>query len=105
VVALADDSGSTARIVQLVEDAPPGAKWAIGTESRLVHRLQQQHPGQLIVSLSETPPFCRTMSQITLSNLAETLDALDHGELHNEVTVDPTTAHWAKIALDRMLAL
>ena len=67
VVDLADDAGSTAHIIAQVEAAPPGAQWAIGTEARLVHRLQADHPEQQIVSLADVPPFCRTMSQITLA--------------------------------------
>jgi quinolinate synthase len=55
VVRLADDAGSTAYIIRQVEAAPAGAQWAIGTESRLVARLQQEHPEQTIVSW----PTCR----------------------------------------------
>jgi quinolinate synthase len=105
LVALADDAGSTAYILKQVEAAPAGTQWAIGTESRLVHRLQAEHPDQLILSLSDVPPFCANMSQITLANLADVLNALSHGDLLNEVTVEPETRHWAKIALERMLAL
>ena len=105
VVALADESGSTARIIHLVETAAPGTHWAIATESRLVYRLQDEHPDQVIQPLADVPPFCRTMSQITLSNLAATLEALEAGELVNEVTVEPETAHWGRVALERMLKL
>ncbi len=105
LVALADDAGSTAYIVKQVEAAPAGTQWAIGTESRLVHRLQAEHPNQLILSLSDVPPFCANMSQITLANLAEVMDALARGELLNEVTVEPETRHWARVALERMLSL
>ncbi len=105
LVALADDAGSTAYILKQVEAAPAGTQWAIGTESRLVHRLQAEHPDQLILSLSDVPPFCANMSQITLANLAEIMDALARGDLLNEVTVEPETRRWAKIALERMLLL
>jgi len=105
VVDLADDAGSTAHLIALVEGAPPGTRWAIGTESRLVHRLQEEHPEQQIVSLADVPPFCRTMSQITLANLATVLEALADGELVHEVTVGAETARWARIALERMLSV
>jgi quinolinate synthase len=105
VVDLADEAGSTAHIIALVEAAPAGSRWAIGTEARLVHRLQAQHPEQEIVSLADVPPLCRTMSQITVAQLARTVESLDGGELRSEVTVDAETAHWAGIALERMLAL
>lgn len=105
VVDLADDTGSTAHIIRQVEAAPPGTRWAIGTESRLVHRLQRDHPEQLIVSLADVPPFCRTMGQITLPKLAHVLEVLAGGELVNEVCVEAETAHRARMALERMLGL
>jgi quinolinate synthase len=105
VVELADDAGSTAHIIAVVKAAPPGTRWAIGTEARLVHRLQAQHPGQQIVSLAGVPPFCSTMSQITVAKLAHVLEALAGGDLLHEVTVDAETARWARVALERMLAL
>jgi len=105
VVDLADDAGSTAYIIGQVEAAPPGARWAIGTEARLVHRLQAAHPEQQIVSLADVPPFCRTMSQITLENLADVLEALADGTIVNQVTVDAETARWARVALERMLTV
>jgi quinolinate synthase len=105
LVALTDDAGSTSYILKQIEAAPAGTQWAIGTESRLVHRLQAEHPDQLILSLSDVPPFCANMSQITIGNLAEIMDALAHGELLNEVTVEPEIRKWARVALERMLAL
>ena len=41
---LADISGSTGKIIEAVETAPPGTKWAIGTELHLVNRLRDEHP-------------------------------------------------------------
>jgi quinolinate synthase len=105
VVDLADDSGSTASILDQIQAASPGSMWAIGTESRMVRRLQKEHPDQLIVSLASTPPFCRTMAQITLPALASVLDGLARGEIINKVTVEPETAHWARRALERMLSV
>ncbi len=105
VVRLADDAGSTSYIIKQVEASAPGTVWAIGTETRLVRRLQIEHPEQIIVSLAERPPFCPTMGLITLRKLAETLEALARGELHNEITVEPERARWAKVALERMLEI
>jgi quinolinate synthase len=105
VVDLADDVGSTAHIITQVEAAPAGTQWAIGTESRLTQRLQREHPEQTLASLADVLPFCATMGQITLQNLAGVLEALARGELLNEVVVDADTAHWARIALEQMLAL
>jgi quinolinate synthase len=105
VADLADGVGSTALIIEQVRGAPPGSQWAIGTETRLVHRLQKEHPEQRIIPLADVAPFCRTMSQITLQNLADVLEPLVEGQLVHEVTVDPETARLAKIALERMLAV
>lgn len=105
VVALADSVGSTSHIIKQIEAALSGTTWAVGTESRLVLRLQQEHPEQTIVPLSARPPYCPTMGMITLRKLAETLEALQRGESPNEVTVEPETAQWARVALERMLNL
>jgi quinolinate synthase len=105
VVDLADSAGSTAFIVQQVAAAPPGTRWAIGTESHLVHRLQKEHPEQEVLSLSPVPAFCRTMGQITLANLAAVLDSLAEGRPANRVTVAGEVAAPARLALERMLAV
>ncbi len=105
VVALADEAGSTSVIIKRLEAAPPESQWAIGTESRLVQRLQHEHPDKRIISLADVPPFCIMMGQITLRNLARVVEKLAQGELYNEVTVEEETARWAKVALERMLAL
>jgi quinolinate synthase len=105
VVDLADDVGSTAHIIAQVEAAPVGTQWAIGTESCLVGRLRHEHPEQAVLSLADTPPYCHMMGKITLHKLARVLEALARGELLNEVVVEADTAHWARIALEQMLAL
>jgi quinolinate synthase len=70
-----------------------------------VQRLQREHPEQQIMSLADAPPFCRMMGKITLPKLAAVLEALSRGELLNSVTVDEETARWARVALERMLAI
>jgi quinolinate synthase len=105
VVALADDAGSTAHIIREIEAASPGTVWAVGTETRLVRRLDRQHPDQTVEPLADVPPFCATMGQITVDNLAATLDALARDEPIHEVTVEAETARWAQVALERMLEL
>lgn len=105
VVDLADDAGSTAQLIQQVEAAPANTQWAIGTENRLVNRLQQQHPEQRIISLADVAPYCTTMTQTTLQNLTELLEALAQGELFNEVIIDPEIVAEARLALERMLAI
>jgi quinolinate synthase len=105
VVEMADDVGSTAHIIKQIAAAGPGSRWAVGTESRLVHRLQREHPDRLVIPLAAVAPYCATMGQITLENLATLLTRLVEGESINEVKVDKETARWAEVALQRMLAL
>ncbi|RLC76092.1 MAG: hypothetical protein DRI81_10660 [Chloroflexi bacterium] len=105
VVDLADEAGSTAYIIRQVEESPPGAKWAIGTEFNLVNRLAEEHPEQLIVSLSPAPSYCRTMNLITVEKLARVLEGLARGEIINPVTVPPDVARDARVALERMLEI
>ena len=105
VVATADLYGSTEFIIQQVEKAPAGTQWAIGTEINLVHRLAKEHPEQLIFCLDPIVCPCSTMYRIHPAYLAWVLEALVQGEVINQVSVDEQTAHWARIALERMLAL
>jgi quinolinate synthase len=88
-----------------VEAAEPGTAWAIGTELNLVKRLALQHPEQRIVYLDKTVCFCSTMNRIDLPHLVWALENLVEGRVVNRITVDPEVAHWARVALDRMLAL
>jgi quinolinate synthase len=45
------------------------------------------------------------MNRIDLPHLVWALESLADGVLVNQITVDPDTSRWAKVALDRMLAL
>jgi len=105
VVDLADGVGSTAQMVRLVETAPAGTQWAIGTESRFVDRLRSEHPGQTIVSLVDPPSFCATMARNTLEKLARVLDFVQRGEPAGEVAVSAEIGRWARTAVERMLTL
>ena len=105
VVEKADAVGSTERIISTIEAAEPGTAWAIGTELNLVKRLALAHPDKEIVYLDRTVCFCSTMNRIDLPHLVWALESLVEGTVPNRITVDPDTAHWAKVALDRMLAL
>jgi quinolinate synthase len=105
VVLAADRIGSTSQIVRWVAEAPAGASIAIATELNLVRRLATEHPDKQIVFLDDTVCFCATMNRIDLPHLVWVLEALVDGEVVNEVRVDPETRRWARVALDRMLAL
>jgi quinolinate synthase len=45
------------------------------------------------------------MFRIDAPHLAWTLESLVEGRVVNRITVDPETTHWAKVALERMLAI
>jgi quinolinate synthase len=103
VFELADESGSTGKIIKTVQAAPPGTKWAIGTELHLVNRLKQEHPEQEIYFLSPVVCMCATMYRIDLAHLAWSLENLATGTPVNVIEVDDDTAKWSLVALERML--
>lgn len=105
VVSKADVVGSTEKIIATIAAAEPGTAWAVGTELNLVKRLAEQHPDKEIIYLDKTVCFCSTMNRIDLPHLVWALESLVEGTVPNRITVDPDTQHWAKVALDRMLAL
>ena len=105
VVSKADVVGSTEGIIRTLDAAEPGSAWAIGTELNLVKRLAAAHPDKQIVFLDKTVCFCSTMNRIDLPHFTWAMESLAAGRVVNQIEVDPDTAHWARVALDRMLAL
>jgi quinolinate synthase len=103
VVAASDLSGSTARIIQVVEEAPTGATIVVGTECHLVERLDKEHPDKRVIPLSLRA--CGSMALTQLKHLAYILDGLVAGETRNVVTVPDEVARWARLALDKMLQI
>jgi quinolinate synthase len=105
VVALADNVGSTERILEWVDAAPAGAVIGVGTEIHMVQRMDNEHPDKTVVSLDPLICPCSTMFRIDGPHLAWCLEALVRGEIVNQITVDEHTAEWARVALQRMLDL
>jgi quinolinate synthase len=103
VVEKADLVGSTEFIIQTIEGAPPGSRWAVGTELHLVNRLAKQHPDREVMFLSPMVCMCATMYRIDLPHLAWSLENLQRGTPANVIRVPEETAHWARVALQRML--
>ena len=101
ICAKADFVGSTSQIIKYIADADPEQKIAVGTEFNLVNRLRPKNT----YVLSSTKPECPTMNETTLEDVYLTLKAIDDGEPINEIFIEEHTAKWAKIALDRMMAL
>ena len=105
VVLKADLVGSTEFIIQTIEAAPAGSAWAIGTELNLVKRLAAAHPDKRITFLDKTVCYCSTMNRIDLPHFVWAMESLVDGVVVNQIEVDEDTEKWAKVALDRMLAL
>lgn len=101
----ADEIGSTSFIVRRVRELPAGTAIGIGTEVHLVNRLAQMNPDKTIVNLDPLICPCSTMFRIDLPHLAWVLEELVAGKVVNQITVDPETTEWSKVALDRMLSI
>ena len=106
VVAAADADGSTEFIINYVRNGPPGV-YAVGTEINLVHRLNQEvaHEGKTAFCLDPVICPCATMYRIHPAYLAWVTESLVEGRVVNPITVDDETRKWARVALDRMLAI
>ncbi len=105
VCSMADQVGSTDFIIRAVEAAPAGSVIGVGTEIHLVQRLDAETPDKRVVSLDPLVCPCSTMFRIDAPHLAWTLDSLVDGRVINRISVDEETAHWARVALERMLAI
>lgn len=105
VVSNADVIGSTEMIIKTVKDSPAGTKWAVGTELNLVQRLANENPDKEVVFLDKSVCYCSTMNRIDLPHLVWAMESLVAGQVVNQITVAPEVAKYAKVALDRMLAL
>jgi quinolinate synthase len=101
----ADALGSTERLIQLVDQAPEGQMFAVGTEIHLVNRMAKRFAaqGKKVITLDETGCLCTTMYRITPQHLAWALENLAEGRVVNRIQVRPSVKRWAKVALDRML--
>ena len=103
----ADALGSTERLIKIVEDAPAGSMFAVGTEIHLVNRMARRFAseGKRIITLDDTGCLCTTMYRISPQHLAWALENLVDGRVVNRIQVRASVKHWARVALDRMLEL
>jgi quinolinate synthase len=103
----ADALGSTERIIDLIERAPEGSSFAVGTEIHLVNRLAKRFAplGKRVITLDESGCLCTTMYRISPQHLAWTLENLVERRVVNRIKVDEDVKHWARVALDRMLEI
>ena len=68
-------------------------------------RLAAAHPDKRITFLDKTVCYCSTMNRIDLPHFVWAMESLVDGQVVNQIEVDEDTEKWAKVALDRMLAL
>jgi quinolinate synthase len=103
----ADALGSTEQLIALVEQAPAGTMFAVGTEIHLVNRMARRFAEQdkRVITLDDTGCLCTTMFRITPQHLAWALENLVEGRVVNRIQVRPGVKHWARVALDRMLEI
>ena len=101
----ADALGSTEQLIALVDQAPSGSMFAVGTEIHLVNRMARRFAaeGKRVITLDDTGCLCTTMYRISPQHLAWALENLVEGRVVNRIQVRPGVKHWAKVALDRML--
>jgi quinolinate synthase len=97
--------GSTERLIALIEQAPAGAMFAVGTEIHLVNRMARRFAaeGKKVITLDDTGCLCTTMYRISPQHLAWVLENLVEGRVVNRIQVKPNIKRWAKVGLDRMM--
>jgi quinolinate synthase len=105
VVDKADLVGSTSYIVKVIDNAPPGSKFAVGTEVHLVNRIKNRNPDKFVTLLSPFSCLCSTMYRITPLDLANVLERLVAGDVVNQIFVPADVKANALIALNNMLAI
>jgi quinolinate synthase len=103
----ADQLGSTERLIKIVDEAPAGTMFAVGTEIHLVNRLGKRfaEQGKKVITLDDSGCLCTTMFRISPQHLAWALENLVDGNVVNEIKVKDDVKHWARVALDRMLEI
>jgi quinolinate synthase len=103
----ADAIGSTERIIKIIEEAPKGTKFAVGTEIHLVNRLGKRFAkdDKMVITLDDAGCLCTTMYRISPQHLCWALENLVDGNVVNRIQVDDEVKHWAKVALTRMLEI
>ncbi|MES2206324.1 MAG: quinolinate synthase NadA [Pseudomonadota bacterium] len=102
-----DFVGSTEYIINKIAEAEPGTRWLVGTELNLVNRIAEtfKPEGKTIEFMAPTVCMCSTMARIDPQHLAWTLENLVEGKAVNVIRVPERDAKFARVALERMLAV
>ncbi|HWY71484.1 MAG TPA: quinolinate synthase NadA [Terriglobales bacterium] len=103
----ADQLGSTERLIKIIEDAPAGTMFAVGTEIHLVNRMGKRfaEQGKKVITLDDSGCLCTTMFRISPQHLAWALENLVDGNVVNRIRVAEDVKYWSRVALDRMLEI
>jgi quinolinate synthase len=91
----------------VIEMAPAGLSFAVGTEIHLVNRLTKRFAplGKRVMTLDDAGCLCTTMYRISPQHLAWALENLVEGRVVNRIKVEDDVKEWARVALDRMLEI
>src|SRR5436853_3379800 len=103
----ADQLGSTERLIKIVDEAPAGTMFAVGTEIHLVNRMGKRfaEQGKKVITLDDSGCLCTTMFRISPQHLAWALENLVDGNVVNRIRVADHVKYWSRVALDRMLEI
>ena len=103
----ADGIGSTERLIKIIEDAPAGTKFAVGTEIHLVNRMGKEFARQnkMVITLDDSGCLCTTMFRISPQHLCWALENLVDENVVNRIKVPEDVKYWSRVALDRMLEI
>ncbi len=103
----ADAIGSTEGLIKIIEEAPEGSMFAVGTEIHLVNRLGKRFAplGKKVITLDDSGCLCTTMFRISPQHLAWALENMIEGRVVNRICVSDDVKHWARVALGRMLEI
>jgi quinolinate synthase len=100
-VRLCDAHGSTAQIIDYVNQAADGETIVIGTEFNLVQRLAEIHRDRLQIKALKAS-VCANMAKTSEANLLKLLESWDPSAL---IRVESEVAAEARLSLERMLAI
>ncbi|WP_240376901.1 quinolinate synthase NadA [Bacillus piscicola] len=105
VVDAADQAGSTSFIIDAIQKAPAGSKWAVGTEMNLVNRLAATMTDKTVFSLNPNMCPCLTMNRIDLAHLLWSLESIRDGHPHHIIRVPEDVKEQSLLAIERMFAV
>jgi quinolinate synthase len=99
--------GSTEMLIKVIEEAPTGSSFAVGTEIHLVNRMGKEfaHQNKKVITLDDSGCLCTTMFRISPQHLCWALENLVEGNVVNRIQVPEETKYWSRAALDRMLEI